>query len=234
MITKRVQGFTPSVNGFHFTNIFEKNAPVLTIPVPPFGALPVGNAGGGMCGGMVLTVLDIFQRGLLPPPTEDAPKPGTPLFRYLASRLIDSFNGVDGVFKYLEWMRFPDDAHFFGVLKSIAWHTVNDAWPSIQGDLDNGQACPLGLIEVESVDPLDLGKNHQVLAYGYDFNDDSGDLSILVYDPNRPNADDATLSLNLADRANPSRVTFSSNPAGRGFFPTIYSTGDPTAALAAT
>ena len=230
MVNKRVKGFKPSLNGFHFANDFDK-APVLTIPVPPFGDIPVGNAAGGLCGGMVFAVLDIFGKGLRPPPDTNAPKPGTPLFRYLARRLLDSFNGVRGVFKYLEWMRFPDDAHFFGSLKSISSHTVHDEWPGVKQDLDNGQLCPLGLVEVESINPFELGNNHQVLAYGYDLDEDSGDLKVLVYDPNGPDDDEVTLSVNLADPDNPSRVIFSADPAGRGFFRTNYAPADPSEGL---
>ncbi len=231
MIHQRVPGFTPSINGFHFANDFEA-APVLTIPVPPFGDVPVGNAAGGLCGGMVFAVCDIFQKGLRPPPDTRAPGPGTPLFHYLTRRLLDSFNGPRGVFKYLEWMRFPDDAHFFGVLRSIAWHTVHDGWPGVREDLDQGLLCPLGLVEVESLNPFDLGKNHQVLAYGYDLDEDAGALKVLVYDPNNPDQDDVTLSVNLADADNPSRVTFSADPDGRGFFRTPYSAADPGGFLA--
>ena len=231
MIIKRVPGFKPSMNGFHFANQFDK-APVLTIAVPPFGSIPVGNAAGGLCGGMVFAVLDIFQQGLTPPPDTAAPKAGTPLFQYLAKRLIDSFNGVPGVLKYLEWMRFPQNAGSFGLRKNIAWHTVNDEWPDIRADLDHGQACPLGLIEVESFNPFEVGNNHQVLAYGYDLDEATGDLRILVYDPNNPDADDVTLAVNLADPNNPSPVTFSADPAGRGFFRTVYTAADPSSALA--
>ena len=47
MISKRIPGFNPQINGFQFPNMFA-DAPVLTIPVPPFGAIPVGDAAGGM------------------------------------------------------------------------------------------------------------------------------------------------------------------------------------------
>jgi hypothetical protein len=230
MIAKRVPGFLPSVNGLPFANDFE-DGPVLTITVPPFGELPVGNAAGGMCGGMVFTVMDMFALRLALPPGTPAPQPGNPLFQYLARRLLDSFNGVRGVYKYLEWMRFPDDSHWFDFFKSIGWHTVNDEWPDIRDDLDSGRLCPLGLVEVESLNPFELGNNHQVLAYGYDLNQQSGDLRILVYDPNNPGDDEVTLALNMAYPNMPSRITFSADPAGRGFFRSRYAPADPRPAL---
>jgi hypothetical protein len=230
MTLQRVAGFTPSRNGFHFANAFDK-APVLTIRVPFLGEIPIGNAAGGLCGGMVFAVCDFFQSGLTPPGDSTPPRPGTPLFRYLAHRLIDSFNGVPGVLKYLRWMRLPSEQRL-GLGKTIAWHTLHQEWPGIRADLDNSRLCPLGLIEVESTNPLEVGKNHQVLAYGYDLNENNGDLTIFVYDPNCPDADDVTLALNVADADQPSRVTFSADPAGRGFFRTVYTAADPRAALA--
>jgi hypothetical protein len=233
VVSKRVPGFKPSQNAFHFGNDFDPG-PVMTLPVPAIGDIPVGSAAGGLCGGMVFAVLDMFERGLAPPPAQDAPKPGSPLFRYIASRLLDSFNGVTGVFKYLEWMRLPSDARFFGLMKSIAWHSIHDEWPHIKKDLNNGQLCPLGLIKIESVNPFNLGENHQVLAYGYDFDENSGDLKIYVYDPNCENNDDVTIAVNIADMNNPSHVTYSADANGRGFFRTHYKPQDPSSALTTT
>jgi hypothetical protein len=231
MASQRVAGFTPSKCGFPFPNDFEAG-PVLTLPVPLVGDVPVGDAAGGMCGGMVFAALDLFLRGLSPPPDPTAPKPGTPLFKYLARRLIDSFNGPTGVYKYLEWMRLPDEGHLFGLFKSIRWYTAAE-WPAIRADLDGGRPCPLGLIKVESVNPLDVGDNHQILAYGYDLDEGSGQLTVYVYDPNEPGKDNVTLSLNLADPANPSAIGYSADPKGRGFFRTPYSPADPTDAVSA-
>jgi hypothetical protein len=230
MASQRVPGFKPSSKGFHFANDFEQG-PVLTLSVPLFGDIPVGNAAGGLCGGMVFTVLDLFMQNLQPPADTKAPAPGTPLFQYMARRLLDSFNGPAGVFKYLEWMRFPDDAGLFGYLKSIGWHTVQYEWPAIKQDLDNGRLCPLGLIKVESVNPLKLGDNHQVLAYGYDLDEGSGDLRVLVYDPNCPGEDEVRLALNIANPAAPSRISYSADASGRGFFRTRYAPADPSPAL---
>jgi hypothetical protein len=51
MASKFVDGFKPSVQGFQFENDFE-DGPVLTVSVPVIGDIPVGNANGGLCGGM--------------------------------------------------------------------------------------------------------------------------------------------------------------------------------------
>ena len=59
-----------------------------------------------------------------------------------------------------------------------------------------------------------------------------GDLSVLVYDPNCPDVDEVTLSLNLGDPLQPSPISYSADSAGRGFFRTIYTVADPSEALA--
>src|SRR5262249_25444230 len=56
--------------------------------------------------------------------------------------------------------------------------------------------------QVKSHDPFQLGENHQVLAYGYDLV--GTDLTIRIYDPNFPDVDNATISLNIGD---PSHTT---------------------------
>ena len=237
MSSQRVPNFLPSVQGFRFVNRFDDDAPVFTIPVPPFGDIPVGKAAGGMCGGMVFAVLDLYRASMLPPADPDSPKAGTPLFKYIARRLLESFNGVAGVHKYLEWMRFPNDSQSFGPFKkltskSIAWHSIHDEWPGIKELLDSGSPCPLGLLKTESHDPRDVGKNHQVLAYGDDLSEDTGDLRILGYDPNCPNENDVTLSVNIADPDNPSHISYSADSNGRGFFRTAYDPADPSEAMA--
>ena len=231
MTSVRVAGFTPARCGFPFANDFDA-APIFTVTVPLVGEIPIGDAAGGMCGGMVFATLDLFLFHLSPP-DGPAPKPGTPLFEYLAKRLLDSFNGPAGVYKYFEWMRLPNESHVFGLFKSIRWYTVNTEWPAIRADLDSGHLCPLGLIKVESVNPLQVGENHQVLAYGYDLDEASGKLTVYVYDPNEPGNDNVTLAVNIADSDNPSAIAYSADPAGRGFFRTLYTPADPAAALSA-
>ena len=51
----------------------------------------------------------------------------------------------------------------------------------------------LGLIRVRSFSPGDLGRNHQVLTYGYD-EDDAGRVTLAICDPNHHDRDDVTLS----------------------------------------
>jgi hypothetical protein len=76
------------------------------------------------------------------------------------------------------------------------------------------------LIKVKSLDIRDIGKNHQVLAYGYTL--DGTDLALDIYDPNFPNQDDVRLSLSIADPTAPTRVTYSTGEPVYCFFHTPY------------
>ena len=98
--------------------------------------------------------------------------------------------------------------------------------------LDAGNLCVLGLVTTASVNPADLGRNHQVLAYGYEL-DDSNRLTLLIYDPNTPRAqaDAVRISLSLS---NPTKRTAIKHNVGisdpiRGFFGVDYDYRDPSA-----
>lgn len=226
-----VPGFEPSVNGLHFTNSWP-HEPDLVVDLGPVGKVPVGDASNGLCGGMVYTVIDVFQSGLAPIPDTANPAAGSPLFEYLVARLLASFDVPTGVLRYFEWMNTPDhDTGFwFFTRHGIAWHTITEEWPKIKADIDGGQLSPLGLITVHSTDPKMLGHNHQVLAYGYDL-DDANRLTLHLYDPNTaPSASDTvTLSLDLSHPTRTTPITDNINISLpiRGFFRTDYTFTDP-------
>ena len=81
-----VPGFLPSTCGFRFSNFFP-NGPVLRIPVPGLGLLPIGDAARGLCGGMIFSVRDYFDAQRAIPDLDDPPDNDSPLFRYLVRRL---------------------------------------------------------------------------------------------------------------------------------------------------
>jgi hypothetical protein len=235
-IQVRVPGFAPSVNGLHFVNSFPRE-PVVLVDLPPFGKVALGDASGGLCGGMVFTVRDVFETpGLTPLPDAAQPGPDTPLFKYLAARLVDSFDLPHaGFMKYYDWMITPD--HDMGwppffVRRGIAWKTIVEEWNAhIRRDLDAGQLCALGLVTTASTNPGDLGHNHQVLAYGYDL-DDNNHLTLLIYDPNTSTADADGVRISLS-LGNPMQTTPISHNVGignpvRGFFEVPYTHHDPT------
>ena len=235
----RVAGFTPSVNGLHFTNSFPQE-PDLSVELPGGGSLAIGDASNGLCGGMVFTVRDVFQTpGTAPVPDTAQPAPGTALFRYIVDRLIASFDvpGL-GFLKYYDWMILPDGDSGWPPLisrRGVAWKTIEEEWLArIRPELDAGRLCCLGLVTVASVNPGDLGKNHQVLAYGYQL-DAAQDLQLLIYDPNTEpaRADDVRITLNLSDPERATRIDHNVGIAGpiRGFFRVDYRYEDPTGRL---
>lgn len=197
-LSVRVPGFLPSSHGFQFKNSFISR-PDLVLRTA-FGNLEVGNATNGLCGGMVHAVRDYFEAHL-PVPSGSTPPEGGPLFDYIVHRLFDSFDLPGGVAKYLELMHpaLPDHetdlsrAHLAPHGRS--WRMVVEEWPRIRADLDAGHPSPLGLVCLKSLDPGQLGKNHQVMAYGYDLQ--GSQLSLCIYDPNAPQDDTLRLSLSL-------------------------------------
>jgi hypothetical protein len=93
-----------------------------------------------------------------------------------------------------------------------AWVMIKEEWPKIKMDIDNGILSPMGLILLKSLDPFQMGHNHQVLAYRYELSGD--DLTIFVYDPNSPNNDNVTISLNISNPEHTSAVSHNVNAAG--------------------
>lgn len=225
--------FLASTDGFAFRNDWPAQ-PVVTVGTP-FGRLNLGDAQGGLCGGMVYAALDYWHAGLSPPP--DRPARGEPLYDFVARRLVDSWHLPAGVAQYYFWMNLPDGDTGFTVLgdhvvleRGLAWRTIQGQLPQITADLDQGQPVPLGVVTVASARPVDLGQNHQALAYGYAREGSSCRLD--VYDPNSGPSDDVWIRF---DTGAPVRKTeFLHNLAlshpVRGFFRTGYSPAAPPAA----
>jgi len=224
-----VADFKPSINGFHFGNSF--SGPDLTVHVPGIGTVDIGNASSGVCGGMAFAVRDFFEAKL--PITADTvpPAAGSPLFTYITGRLFDSFHIPTGIMDYLYWMNTPDHdtGAWIAVRHGVAWLTIKDQWPAVKACIDSGQPCPLGLVTVYSHDPDDLCHCHVVLAYGY-LLDDSGNLTISVYDPNSPDNDAIEMSLNIANPSDNTPISHNINigfPV-RGFRALPYRWHDPS------
>lgn len=208
-------GFTPSVHGFPFPNWFPPGTPVLVVPTP-FGPLKLGDANMGVCGGMVYAALDLFLYGR-PRPAEPTPA----VFRYFCRRLLESWDLPFGVLKYYDGQRRPGATR--GFVEGLTRQTVLTEWPKVQRLLDTGRPAPLGLVNVRSLDPRRLVQNHQVLAHGYDLSADGSRVALNVYDPNWPDDDAATLTLQLDDPDADAPLDHSREGATvRGFFATAY------------
>ena len=192
--------------------------------------ISIGDASNGLCGGMAFAARDYFERGL-PPPSDTEPPGDGPLFDYLVDRLFDSFDLPWGPARYLELMNpiLRDEETGWSRIglgpRGRVWRMARDESPAIRAEIDGGHPCPLGLVRVTSTDPVDLKENHQVLAYGYEFDVDR--LTLLLYDPNRPGRDDLTISLNKRD---PGRIPVTTHPPGIrvfSFFRTPYRPATP-------
>jgi hypothetical protein len=194
--------------------------------------VPIGDAANGLCGGMAYAVRDLFEADMPPPDITDPPPAGSPWFQYLVRRLLDSFDLPRGPLQYLELMNpgLSDGDSFLSWLGIVphgrAWRMVRLEWPRIKADIDGGRLSPLGLVRVKSLNPFDLGKNHQVLAYAYDVS--AGELTLSLYDPNWPRRDDVQMSLSMS---HPRRATPVNYSPGDGsvfaFFRTEYRQAAP-------
>lgn len=233
MTTARsVDGFLPSINGFRFTNSFPP-APTVRIDLGPLGTVGLGNASQGVCGGMAFAVRDYFEADRPVPELATPPAKGTKLFDYITARLIDSFNGVDGVSTYIRWMWLPSaDVHLIiGSQAGTFSRTVAGTWPKVRADIDANHPSPLGLVTVHTSDIRQVGKCHQVLAYGYRLDDDQR-VTLQIYDPNtaHDSADDVQISFSAAQPQHVSTISHNINIAGsslHGFFRSKYSPKPP-------
>jgi hypothetical protein len=219
--------FRPSSHGFAFRNAWPAQ-PALTLDTP-LGRIPIGDARGGLCGGMVFAALDYFYAGAQTPP--DMPAAGEPLYRFIVSRLMTSWDLPRGPLKYYDWMRGPDEDSRRAMLglrlgrtRGLAWRTIVDELPRIRARIDHGDPACLGVVMAHSSKPADLGHNHQVLAWGYDVVGDR--ITVKVYDPNRGRRDDIWISFSLGA---PSRPTVFEHNLGtktglspRGLFHVAY------------
>jgi hypothetical protein len=228
--SNQVPGFRPSTAGLHFPNAFPPQ-PDVVVSIPAIGDVPIGDAANGLCGGMVFTTRDFFEMRRAPPPDTEPPGRDNPLFHYLVKRLFDSFNLPTGPLKYYTWMNLPDADTW--IAPGVRRRTVAQEWPLVRQDIDAGKPAPLGLLRVQSRNPLAMGQNHQVLAYGYQLDEASQDLTVQLYDPNHPDQDDVTLSANVADPGRQGAWAYSTGEALRGFFYTAYTPSRFSARVAA-
>jgi len=208
---KVVHNFTPSQNGFQFANAFldvPYHFKVLGVPIV------TGHAYNGLCGGMIYTVCDLFYARKLPPSGRFTPSKG-PVFTYLCQRLIDSFALPFGPWQYYLWMNptvrdgQAKKSGFSLAANSRAWKMIRQEWPKIKAEIDNNRLCTIGLILLKSWAPGDLGKNHQVLVYGYELEGDA--LKLMIYDPNAPGDDGSSLSVSLADVELPAPLIYANS-----------------------
>ena len=222
--------FVPSADAFAFTNAWP-TAPAVTVQTP-FGPIGIGNAANGLCGGMVFAALDYWHAGHKPP--QARPAPGSPLYKFIVSRLIASWHLPAGVAQYYHWMNLPDGDSTVQVLgrtvtaqHGLSYLTIEQQWPQVKASIDTGVPAALGVVTVASANPAQLGENHQVLAWGYEVA--GTHVTVRVYDPNTGPADDVThlvrhLGTGQGDHV---REHLDLRLPVRGFFVTGYSPSAP-------
>ena len=206
MESVRVPGFVPSLHGLRFANSFPP-APIRRFRFGTLATLTVGDVANGLCGGMTFVVADCFNAGVDAPADAAAPPDGSALRLAIVERQFDSFDGgrvplrFYGLALPIRPRRETGWARALGRVgidvHSRMWLMATREWPRVRRLLDAGRLVPLGLVRAVSWNPLDLARNHQVLAWGYDL--DGGRLTLRIYDPNWSADDEVTLTLDLGD-----------------------------------
>jgi|CXWL01.1.fsa_nt_gi hypothetical protein len=175
--TRRMTSFNPERDGFRFINTFNGEDFIRW---------------GGLCGGMVYTVLDYF-RNRIPTPTQSyTPANATTLQSYIYQRQQHSMSNVNEKWSELEVAyRVRTGEIFRWGIQGFGGGRLEE----LRNAIDAGRSVPIGLFGggVPSING-GSGGNHVVLAVGYtmgrytgDFNGHPGEYKIFAYNPNEGN-----------------------------------------------
>ena len=205
--------FKPQDNGFKFLNSFDFSSRVDGSIIR--STLKRSFFKFGLCGGMVFATLDFFYAGESVPNTTDVPDEGTPMFKYLLRRQIDSLT-LNVLRKVFSWMFRTD--------RGVDRLSAGREFMKLCNRLNRGDPVPLVLIRVGRFE--DPTYNHQVLAIGYDFAPRYRELSIDLYDPNRPRQE-PKLTMNFRRPAQGINIRQSTGEPLRGFFVGDYKRKTP-------
>lgn len=199
MRTCAVTGFLPSTHGFSFPNAWPPGPTMRLGPVDTRMA-GVGDASAGLCGGMVMTVRDLFEAGLS---AAGRPQPanGSAPFDAIVRRQVQSLDWFRVPLRYYDLMAFrPDPPSGLPALlgrEPPRVEAVDREWPCVRAVLEGGHLVPLGLVRTMSNSPWHLTDNHQVLGYGYTEAEDGSSIAIRIYDPNHPGDDAVELRASI-------------------------------------
>ena len=219
MNERTVPGFLPSVQGFHFANAWPSGPTIKFGPLDPRW-IGIGDAADGLCGGMVYTAGDLFVAGIAMGPDREPFANGSPRFRAIVRRQIESLAFMTVPFRY--WLRSALGGSLGG---DRARQTFDREWPKAKALIDGGKIAMIGLIRVASVNPMQLTRNHQVLAFGYA--EDGRGVTLRLYDPNWPDRDDVSIRIALDPALRPSGLSQSTREPLLGWFVLPYSPADP-------
>jgi len=180
--------FSPAKHGFQFANYFVNQI----ADVPGIGKLQTA----GRCGGMSYCALDHYV-AKQPLPAFKAsdfgdkgvPPDGHPLADYIYQRQLDSFLTLSAV-KFITWSLAPDAGNF--LVRGVTRCTREEEFKKLREAIDRGLPVPLGLIVARNLNAL--GQNHQVVAYGYEFDEATKSMTVYIYDVNWPGQEIALTS----------------------------------------
>jgi len=198
-VSNAVPGFRPSVHGFRYPNAFPPGPTVRLGRLDP-RLIGFGDASAGLCGGMALTARDLYEAGLSAPPDASPPANGSPRFRAIVRRQVQSLDWLRVPLRYFDLQAFRPDPPT-GIAALLRRETarvvaIRDEWPRIRAEIDAGHPGVVGLIRTSGASPWALTRNHQVLAFAYEATDER--IAIRVYDPNHPGRDDVELRATIS------------------------------------
>ena len=169
----------------------------LTKFLPSIHGWAFGNFGGfGNCGGMCWAALDCFY--LKQTIARTLTKPSQKLKDKISGRQKDTMD--DWLWaKVVDWTQRPDQSHISRA-HSVG-HLTQEEWPKIKNLLDHGEPATLCVIREEGY-TANPTMNHQVLAWGYNYDSTQKHVTIRVYDSNYPHpqcldANKMTLEIDL-------------------------------------
>lgn len=233
-----VPGFKPSTHAPLFGNSPWPTGTNLTVELPGITAVNVDATRFGLCGGMSFLARDIFEAGTPQLQGTSSQRVPVALAQYILRRLLDSFsiNSSGGSNVVSQWLAYTQALDHETVLRGPGLFAATVAQcPFITADIDAGVLCPIGVVLVESFAPWAVFDNHVELVYGYERS--GSELTLFVYDCNRPGRDDRTITLD--DSAWRPAKAISTNATGgdgaragtvRGFFRLPYIFKDPAPA----
>ena len=219
----RVPDFLPSTSGLRFANAWP-HVPDLAVRFAGRNILSIGDAANGLCGGMTFVAADRHIAATPIWPDATPPDQGSVHFRTVVRRQIDSLAFGRLPLRFYSLMAFrPERPTVWGRFlgrSPRATSTIRAEWPRIRTELDAGRPVAIGLVRVASNSPLQLTRNHQVLAYGYTL--DGSRLSIAIYDPNHPLDDTVELRVELDEGHRGAALGQSSGESLVAFFRAPY------------
>ena len=186
---------------------------------------------------MAFAALDYFLKGIPVPKytgnlfNAEVPPDGHWLADYIYSRLMDSFI-VPSSIKYVHWTLASDHETVLGG-KGVSRWTKEEEFPKLRRIIDLGKPVVLGMVDATNLGEIGL-KNHQVIAYGYEWHPKANIMNVFVYDNN-------TVGTEVVLSSEPGNRHFDAtnkyNDPWRGFFvadyqqktPPVFTTNPPAA-----